>query len=416
MRVAVIGAGVAGLVSAWILARRHDVELFEASDRIGGHVHTHSIDERGTKRSIDSGFIVFNRRTYPNFVRLLELLGVEAQLSNMSFSVRVEANGLEYNGTSINSLFAQRTNFFRPSFHRMLRDILRFNRAAKELARSEDEHTTLGEFLGRGQYGREFVEYYLVPMGAAVWSTAPGRMREFPALAFARFFENHGFLEVDDRPPWYTVRGGSKRYVDALLASFRGRVRAATPIRSIRRGAEFVELAPAAGEAERFDQVVIAAHSDQALAMLVDASDAEREVLGAIPYQRNRAILHTDAALLPKRRLARAAWNYHVGVADDAKPALTYWMNRLQAIDSSTTYCVTLNREAAIGPTRRLAAMDYEHPLYTQDAPPAQRRWAEINGSRRTWFAGAYWSNGFHEDGVKSALAVVGGFGLGLEP
>ncbi|MCK6445020.1 MAG: FAD-dependent oxidoreductase [Planctomycetes bacterium] len=439
MRIAVVGAGVSGLVAAWILSRRHQVELFESDARLGGHVHTHSVDDRGTRRAVDSGFIVFNRRTYPHFTRLLEHLGVDARATSMSFSVRSERTGLEYNGTSLNALFAQRTNLLRPSFHRMIRDIVRFNRRAKELAANGREECTLGTLIDDGGYGREFVEHYLVPMGSAVWSTEPARMQEFPALFFARFFANHGFLEIDDRPQWYTVRGGSYRYVEKLLAEFSargGRVRSATPIERVERvesvgrvgrvghvgrdaGASrdaAVLVRPRGGEPERFDHVVLAAHADQTLAMLADPSDAERELLGAFPFTKNDAVLHTDAGLLPKRKLARASWNYHLPKDPNGRATVTYWMNLLQGLDTPTTYCVTLNHAGAIAPEHVLARMQYAHPLYQVGSVTAQARVGEIQGARNTWFAGAYWRNGFHEDGVASALAVARGFGLELLP
>ncbi|MCC6408232.1 MAG: FAD-dependent oxidoreductase [Planctomycetes bacterium] len=416
MRIAVVGAGVSGLLAAWILSRRHEVELFEADARLGGHVHTHALDDRGARRDVDTGFIVFNERTYPNFTRLLAHLGVAAQPTSMSFSVRSERTGLEYNGTSLNTLFAQRSNLFRPSFHRMIRDILRFNRRAKELASAGTEECTLATLLDAGGYGREFVDHYLVPMGSAVWSTEPARMREFPALFFARFFENHGFLEVDRRPQWYTVAGGSARYVEKLLAGFRGRVRLATPVVRVVRAAEHVLVQPKGGEPERFDHVVLAAHADQTLAMLADASDVERELLSAFPYTSNRAVLHTDATVLPKRPLARASWNYHLPREPEAGATVTYWMNLLQALDTETTYCVTLNRDDAIRPERVVERMEYAHPLFQVGSVAAQARASEIQGVRRTWFAGAYWRNGFHEDGVVSALAVARGFGLELLP
>jgi predicted NAD/FAD-binding protein len=334
----------------------------------------------------------------------------------MSFSVHSERTGLEYNGTSLNALFAQRSNLFRPSFHRMVRDILRFNRAAKSLAAEGREERTLATVLEDGGYGREFVEHYLVPMGSAVWSTDPARMHEFPALFFARFFANHGFLEVDDRPQWYTVRGGSCRYVERLLAGFRGRVRVATPIASVVRRVDHVLVQPAGGEAERFDHVVIAAHADQALALLADPSDAERELLGAFPYTQNDAVLHTDGALLPARKLARASWNYRLPRAANGRATVTYWMNLLQALESDTTYCVTLNHAGEFAPGSVRARMQYAHPLYQVGSVAAQTRVQELQGVRRTWFAGAYWRNGFHEDGVASAVAVARGFGEELLP
>lgn len=425
MRIAVVGAGVSGLVAAWSLSRRHQVELFESDARLGGHVHTHTVDDRGTRRAVDSGFIVFNRRTYPHFTRLLERLGVEAQPTSMSFSVRSDRTGLEYNGTSLNALFAQRTNLLRPSFHRMIRDIVRFNRRAKELAANGREECTLAALIDDGGYGREFVEHYLVPMGSAVWSTEPARMHEFPALFFARFFANHGFLEIDDRPQWYTVRGGSYRYVEKLLAEFAsrgGRVRLATPIERVARIASTASAAggvlvkPQSGEGERFDHVVLAAHADQTLGMLADPSEAERELLASFPYTTNDAVLHTDATLLPKRKLARASWNYHLPKDPNGRATVTYWMNLLQGLDTPTTYCVTLNHAGAIGAEHVLARMQYAHPLYQVGSVAAQARLGEIQGARNTWFAGAYWRNGFHEDGVASALAVARAFGEELGP
>lgn len=419
MRIAVVGAGVSGLVAAWILSRRHQVELFEADGRVGGHVHTHAVDDCGVRRAVDSGFIVFNQRTYPHFTGLLRHLGVAAQPTSMSFSVRSERTGLEYNGTSLNALFAQRSNLFRPSFHRMIRDIVRFNRRASELAANGGEECTLATLIEAGGYGREFVEHYLVPMGSAVWSTDPARMQEFPALFFSRFFANHGFLEIDDRPQWYTVRGGSYRYVEKLLEGLGargGRVRLATPVESVVRRGDGVLVKPRGGEPEPFEHVVLAAHADQTLGMLADPSEAERELLGAFPYIANDAVLHTDATLLPKRRLARASWNYHLPKDPNGRATVTYWMNLLQALETPTTYCVTLNHAGAIASEHVLARMQYAHPLYQVGSVAAQARSGEIQGVRRTWYAGAYWRNGFHEDGVASAIAVARGFGEELLP
>ncbi|MCE9593447.1 MAG: FAD-dependent oxidoreductase [Planctomycetes bacterium] len=416
MRIAVIGAGVSGLLAAWILARRHEVELFEAAPRLGGHVHTHELDDHGTRRSIDSGFIVFNERTYPNFTRLLAHLGVARRPTSMSFSVQSELTGLEYNGTSLNTLFAQRSNLFRPSFHRMIREILRFNREARALADRGGVERSLGSLIADGGYGREFVEHYLIPMGAAVWSTEPARMLEFPALFFARFFANHGFLEVDDRPQWYVVEGGSARYVEKLISSFRGRIRLATPVERVVREDDRVLVKPAGGEGEAFDHVVLAAHADQTLALLADASDEERAILGGFLYTENSALLHTDPACLPRRKLARASWNYHLPREPGRRATVTYWMNLLQGFSANTQYCVTLNRDQDIRPERVLARMNYAHPLFQVGSVAAQARASEIQGRRRTWFAGAYWRNGFHEDGVVSALAVARGFGLELLP
>jgi predicted NAD/FAD-binding protein len=401
MRVAIVGAGIAGNVAAWHLHRAGcEIAVFEALSHVGGHTHTHDVDGM----AIDTGFIVFNDRTYPNFVALLDELGVPSQPSSMSFSVRNEASGLEYNGTQLATLFAQRRNLLRPSFYRMLADILRFNREAPQVLHAGDA-LTLGEFLSRGRYSREFIGDYLVPMGAAIWSTDPRRMLDFPARFFVRFLFNHGMLSIDDRPQWRVIRGGSARYVEKLVAPFRRHIRLDTPVRSIRRSARAVTV-----DGERFDHVFIACHADQALRLLADPTHAEREVLGAIRYQENEAVLHTDTTLLPRRRHAWAAWNYHVAPDARGPVALTYNMNILQSLAAEETYCVTLNRTRDIDPRRVLARMTYHHPVYTPQAVAAQRRHAELNGARRTWYCGAWWGNGFHEDGVVSALVALRAF------
>ncbi len=413
MKIAVIGSGIAGNVAAYRLHREHEVTVFEAGGHAGGHTHTHDIGLGGRTLAVDTGFIVFNDRTYPNFVALLEELGVAWQDSSMSFSVRDEASGLEYNGTTLNSLFAQRRNLLRPSFLGMIRDILRFNREAPSLLASADDALSLEDYLRAGGYGRRFIDHYLVPMGAAIWSTDPRRMLGFPARYFVRFFHNHGMLSVNDRPTWRTVSGGSREYVRRLTAPFASRIRLRTPVRGLRRfpGHVVVEFE---GGAERFDAAFVACHSDQALALLRDPSAPEREALGAIRYQENEAVLHTDARLLPRARLAWAAWNYHVPSRSTHGPAervaLTYNMNILQRLAAPETLCVTLNRTEAIDPARILKRMVYHHPLYTPAAVAAQSRHRELNGARRTYYCGAYWGFGFHEDGVASALAALGHF------
>jgi predicted NAD/FAD-binding protein len=415
MRVAVVGSGIAGLLSAALLARAHEVVLFEADERLGGHTHTHRVERFGRVWEIDSGFIVFNERTYPNFIRLLALLGVASQPTTMSFSVRDERDGLEYNGTDLNRLFAQRRNLLRPSFHRMVRDILRFYREAPALLAGTDDGPRLGDWLVQRRYSRQFVEQHLIPLGAAVWSADPRVMLGFPARYLVQFFANHGFLQVNDRPGWRVVRGGSQRYVEVLARDLGARVRLRAPVGEILRRRDGVRLRVVGGEPELFDAVVIATHSDQALAMLGDARPAEREILGAMPYQRNQAVLHTDARLLPRSRRAWAAWNYHVLARPPAAATVTYNMNLLQGLDAPQPFCVTLNRTADVDPTAVIARMQYDHPVHTQASVAAQRRWAEINGVERTWFCGAYWGYGFHEDGVRSALAVAACFGLDLE-
>ncbi len=407
MKIAIIGSGIAGNVVAHHLHRTHDIAVFEAASHIGGHTHTHTVALDGERHHIDTGFIVFNDWTYPNFMALLHELEVESQPSAMSFSVRNEASGLEYNGTTLNTLFAQRRNLLRPSFHRMLRDILRFNREAPALLNSVQE-TNLGRYLAEGQYSQQFINDYLIPMGAAIWSTDPQRMLSFPARYFVQFFHNHGMLSVDKRPQWRAIRGGSARYVEKLVAPFKQRIRLNTPVQSVRRLPDGVMIKTPNAEAERFDQVFLACHSDQALGLLADASPLEKSVLGAIPYQENEAVLHTDTALLPRNRRAWAAWNYHVmGHPASSRATLTYNMNTLQSLQSRHTFCVTLNRSAHIAPAKVIQRLLYHHPLYTPAGVAAQQRQHEVNGVNRTYFCGAYWRFGFHEDGVVSGLNAL---------
>jgi uncharacterized protein len=405
VRIAVVGAGIAGLTCAHVLDARHEVTLFEAEDRLGGHTNTVRVDLADETHHVDTGFIVHNDRNYPGFQRLLESLGVATQPSDMSFSVS-DGGSFEYNGASPNGLFACRSHLVRPQFHRMVRDLLRFNREARSLVGLNGSGPSLGAFLEAGGYSPAFVERLIVPQASAVWSSDPAQMWEFPASFLAEFFENHGMLGLRDRPRWRTIPGGARTYVDALAARFAGRIRRATPIRSIARRPDAVELVPEGGEPERFDAVVVAAHSDQALAMLADPTAAESEVLGAIPYQPNEAVLHTDASLLPQRRRAWASWNFHLEPEPTGRTTVTYHMNRLQALDASEELCVTLNRTEAIDPDRVLATIRYAHPVFTRDGIAAQARWSEISGHDRTHFCGAYWGWGFHEDGVASALRV----------
>ncbi len=407
MKIAVIGTGIAGNVAAYKLAKEHDITVFEAAGYVGGHTNTIDVEYDGRDYAVDTGFIVYNDWTYPEFIRLLDELGVESQPSSMSFSVSCERTGLEYNGTSRNALFARRSNLLRPSFYRMIGDILRFNREAPALLESSDDDTTLGQYLDEGGYSRQFVEHYIVPMGAAIWSAAPEGLREMPAAFFVRFFHNHGMLNIRNRPVWRVIRGGSRRYVEPLVAGHRDRIRLRCPVQWIRRGPEGVQIKARDAEPERFDQVFLACHSDQALALLADATPLEREVLGAIPYQKNEAVLHTDESLMPKRKLAWAAWNYHLLDRQQERVALTYNMNILQSLDAPCQFCVTLNNSEAIDPARVIRRIDYDHPILNREAVAAQRRHSEVNGVNRTYFCGAYWRFGFHEDGVVSALAAL---------
>lgn len=408
MKLAVIGSGISGLYAAWALHDRCELTLFEADDRPGGHTHTVEVRENSRTLAIDTGFIVYNDRTYPNFIALLEKLGVASQPTIMSFSVHDEATGLEYNGHSPDTLFAQRSNLFRPRFHRLLWDVVRFNRLAREIADAPDDGTTVAEFLDRNRFSRPFRDLYLLPMGAAIWSCPTGTFGDFPIRFIAEFYKNHGLLDLRNRPQWRVIRGGSKTYVDAMTRGFRDRIRLSTPIERVRRTHDHVEVIPREGVPEVFDHVIFACHSDQALRILgEEATPAEREILLQFPYSRNVAVLHTDTKLLPDRRKAWASWNYRVTGEADAPASVTYDMNILQSLDSEETYCVTLNDEKKIDPARVIDTFVYHHPIFTSKRAAAQARHHELIGPNRTSFCGAYWRNGFHEDGVVSAQRVV---------
>ncbi len=410
MKIGIVGGGIAGNTVAHHLHRDHQVTLFEANDYLGGHAHTQRIEVEGRELAVDTGFMVFNHRTYPMFSRLLDELGVPSLPTEMSFSVRCGASGLEYNGSDLGGLFSQRRNLARPGFYRMLLDILRFNREATEAAERLDDDLSLGAFLCRGRYSKRFVDHYIVPMGAAIWSSEPGAMLDFPARFFLRFMRNHGLLSINDRPTWRVVEGGASRYLAAMSAPYRQHIRLASPVTSVRRAANQVQVTLADGRSERFDHVFLACHSNQALAMLDDADDSEKRVLGAIPYQRNVAVLHTDPRMLPRRRRAWASWNYHLPETPGGQAGVTYHLGRLQHLPVNTPVLVTLNDVDRIDPKTVLATMSYDHPLFTVEGVRAQHCQQAINGVRNTWFCGAYWRNGFHEDGVASALAAVKGF------
>ena len=407
MKIAIIGSGISGLVSAYYLCKSHEITIFEANSHLGGHTHTHDITLGQKDYSVDSGFIVFNDWTYPNFIALLNELGVDSQPSSMSFSVKCQRTGLEYNGTTLNSLFAQRRNIFKPSFIRMILDIMRFNKQAPALIATENDQITLGEYLSINRYSSAFIDYYILPMGAAIWSTNPEQMLNFPARYFVRFFYNHGFLNIDNRPVWRVVKGGSKRYVEALTNRFIGQIHNNMPIQQVTRLPGGVCVKPFNDENLMFDAVIFACHSDQALSMLTDASSAERDILGVIPYQENEAILHTDSSLLPRKRLAWAAWNYLIPQAKKDSVALTYNMNILQSLDAPETVCVSLNQTGNIDENLIIKRITYHHPLYTPAGIAAQLRHGEISGVNNTYYCGAYWGFGFHEDGVNSGLRVV---------
>lgn len=406
MRIAIVGGGISGLVAAHLLHREHAVSVFESEDRIGGHTHTVDVEIDGERHAVDTGFIVYNERTYPHFTRLLGELGVATRPTDMSFSVSCERSDLEWASRGLGAIFAQRRNLFRPSFRRMLRDVLRFNREAPALLESPEEKASLGDYLQGAGYSRAFVEHYVVPMGAAIWSADPRTFLDFPAAAFVRFFHHHGLFDTRARTPWRVVRGGSRRYVEALVGGFRDRIRTRAPVTSVLRHASGVEIATRDGTREAFDRVILATHSDQALALLADPSEAERAVLGAIRYRPNRVTLHTDASLLPRRRRAWSSWNYRIPADPGDAVAVSYHMNRLQGLRSRHEILVTLGGSDRIDPERVLARFRYDHPVFDGRAMAAQKLHARIDGARHTHYCGAYWGYGFHEDGVRSALAV----------
>lgn len=416
-KIAVIGAGISGLTSAWLLREKYEVHLYEENDYAGGHTQTTDVAIGDRTWPVNTGFIVFNDWTYPNFIRLMELLGVASEDSDMSFSVKCEKTGLEYNGHTLNSLFAQRSNLFRPSFWGMIRDILRFNKETRKALSDDtlDRSETLGSYLNRRGYGRAFRDNYIIPMGAAVWSASEEMMMEFPLYFFVRFFNNHGMLSVDDRPQWKVISGGSRTYVERILQDLpEDQVYIKTPVEKVVRSADKVDVYSMRG-CESYDQVIFACHSDQALKMLDAPSRDEQEILGAIPYKMNDVVLHTDSRILPERELARAAWNYHIGMETQDCVAVTYYMNRLQNFDDAPVdFCVTLNKTEDIDKNTILRRFRYAHPVFTREGMAAQQRHGDISGINRTHFCGAYWFNGFHEDGVVSALRVTEALGVRL--
>ena len=407
-RIAVIGSGIAGLGAAWTLAQRHDVTVYEAAYRPGGHSNTVEVRAGGRTIPVDTGFIVYNPANYPNLTALFAHLGVPTRPSEMSFAVSADDGALEYAGTDLGGLFAQRSNLVRPRFLGMVGDILRFYRRAPALLDGPPTRQTLGEYLAAGRYGQAFIHDHLLPMAAAIWSCPTRTMLEFPAVSFVRFCHNHGLLRVRDRPAWRTVAGGSREYVRRLAGDLSGRIRLGTPVARIVRTPWEVEIHDGQGQVDRFEQVVLAAHGDQALAMLGDADEGERAVLGAFRYAANRAVLHGDPALMPRRRAVWASWNYLAAGSDDQRAvSVTYWMNRLQGIDPAVPLFVSLNPLREPDPARIHADLRYEHPIFDQAAIDAQGRLGAIQGRRRTWFCGSYCGHGFHEDGLTAGLQVA---------
>jgi predicted NAD/FAD-binding protein len=413
MRIAIIGSGISGLTAAYLLHKDHQIVVYERNDYKGGHANTVDIELQGNNYPVDTGFIVFNQKTYPNFVKLLKKLGVAWKNSNMSFSVHCDQTGLEYSPSSLGSLFAQRRNILQLHFWRMVLDIFRFRRNYESVLKGADD-ISLMDLLERDRYSRYFRDYFIIPMGSAIWSADPELFGQIPARFFVRFFHNHGFLNIRNQPQWLTIQNGSRQYVSALTVEFRNQINLNCEVLSVRRLSKQVLVQTANGTEESYDQVIIATHSDQALKLLSDPSQNEREILRALPYQKNTAVLHTDVNLLPRIKKTWASWNYRIPQKPQANVILTYNMNILQSIEAPETFCVTLNSEQEIDSKQILYEVEYAHPVFTNESVQAQNMHQEISGVNRTHFCGAYWGNGFHEDGVSSALAVCRHFGKEL--
>ena len=414
-QIAIIGSGIAGLTAAYLLSRQHGITVFEANDYVGGHTHTVSVQLGRQTLDVDTGFIVCNDRNYSNFLHFMRMLDVRLQPTEMSFSVRNDGLDLEYNGHNLNTLFAQRRNLWRPEFLRLVADILRFNRQGKAaLTQDLSAQQTLLEFVEKRGFSTIFRDNYLLPMGAAIWSCSQAQVETFPLRFFLDFFNHHGLLDIRNRPHWYVLQGGSKAYIKPMTRPFAERIHLSSPVSAVRRLADGVELL-VAGTVRKFDQVILACHSDQALALLQDPSEDESQVLGAMAYQDNHMILHTDETLMPGRSLAWASWNCFVdGAAGDEPPLVTYCMNILQSLQTSTPLLVSLNARHRIDPAKILREFTYSHPIYSVESSRAQECRARICGIDRTHFCGAYWYSGFHEDGVRSALDVAARFGESL--
>jgi predicted NAD/FAD-binding protein len=415
MKIAVVGSGISGLTAAYVLKRKHEVHVFEAGDYIGGHTHTVPVEVESGKYFIDTGFIVFNDWTYPNFIKLMNQIGVASQESSMSFSVKAESSGLEYNGTDLSGLFAQRRNLINPSFYKMIFDILRFNKEATALVGNPTaDELTLGKFLVQNKYSAEFKNHYIVPMGAAIWSASTKQMEDFPLGYFIRFFKNHGMISVNERPVWRVVKGGSHSYIKPLVKSFEYQIRLNSSVKKVKRlekGVSLSFLESGLLTEEVFDEVVFASHSDQTLAMIEAPLVKEKNVLSSFAYQANDTVLHTDTNVLPSYRRAWAAWNYWIPEKEKSNVAVTYNMNILQGLAAPEVFCVSLNMTDQIDPKKILGRFVYDHPVYTQTAVSAQNEWQNISGKDRLHFCGAYWGFGFHEDGVKSGLRVAASLG-----
>jgi predicted NAD/FAD-binding protein len=412
-RIAVIGAGISGMAVAYLLSQKHEVTLFEKESRLGGHTHTHDVDTSHGVLPIDSGFIVHNDRTYPNLVRLLRKLGVERQPSDMSFGVSCRETGFEYSTRGLGGFFG--SNLLRLRQYRLFAEILRFNREARSWLRNPaNAELTLGAYIRTCGFEGDFARYYLTPMAASVWSTSLDEIEDFPAFTLFRFLDNHGLLGLTTQAQWYVLKGGSRTYIEPLTAPYKQRLELGAGVEGVTRTAAGVQVECAGRPPKAYDEVVFASHAPQALELLKDATALERSVLGNFRTTPNRAVLHTDSRLLPRRPSARASWNYHLD-APRRSAALTYHMNRLQGLPTREDYCVTLNDSGSVRPRGVLREMDYRHPLYTLDAVRSQARWSDISGHNRTHFCGAYWFYGFHEDGLNSAIRVAEKLGASWE-
>jgi len=413
MKIAVVGAGISGLVCAYLLSGVHDVTLYEKEERLGGHTNTVVVSHEGRSIPVDTGFIVFNERNYPRFCTLLRRLGVVSRPTTMSFSVRDDRSGFEYGGSSLAGVIGTWSNLLRPRWWRVMAGVATLGRTGTAAMADIGPDATIGDLCQSGWFSSGFLDDYLVPMAAAIWSAPREALLGFPARFFLRFFNNHGMLDLRKRPQWRTIEGGSQAYIDAMMGTIGSTARTAQPVVRIRRSPEGVNVSTPVTD-EQFDEVILATHADQSLAMLADATDAERHILSAMPYQPNDAVLHTDQRLLPRRRRCWAAWNYRL-TGDPAQPAaVTYNMSMLQGLDTCAPLCVTLNDNAAIDPAHIIAKFNYHHPLYSVSGDLARARWTEISGVSRAHYCGAYWGNGFHEDGVVSALRVCERLGVRL--
>ncbi len=416
-KIAIVGSGISGLTTAYLLSKKHRVSVFEKNAMIGGHTATVDVSLDEKDYAIDTGFIVFNNKTYPNFLALLNEIGIDKQETEMSFSVHNDTTGLEYNGHNLDSLFAQRRNILRPKFWLLIKDIIRFNKLCKSIYEQKSYRAalTLGDFLTINHFSQFFAEHYILPMGAAIWSSSLAQMEAFEFQFFVKFFYNHGLLNITDRPQWYVIPSGSRSYLTPLCKPFSQNIHLNSHIKQIERTDNGITIHFENAPAQYFDEVVIACHSDQALALLADASDNEKNILSAMPYKANSVILHTDTAMLPKRRKAWASWNYRLSPDKDADASVTYNMNILQGLEAEHTFCVTLNQKQAIEPSKILREFTYHHPVFSLQSCKAQQKRHLICGQKNTHFAGAYWHNGFHEDGVKSAIEVAQRFDCSLD-